>query len=223
MCRLFVLIAALSPHLARADEPALLLPPSLGRADAVWIAGRVLEEAHGNHGPTVTRNGRTLGAANLEGARVGVSFLGRTATAVSGHDGEFEVELLAAPGAPFPPGPQVAEVRVGATRASAIVHVVAGDAPFIVVSDFDDTVAVTHVESKRALIATTFLMDAATQPAVPGMARLYSCFGVAGAPRTNPRAPARLPTVASARARVCSRSLATESSSRLASRSIRAM
>jgi len=129
------------------------------------------------------QNARTLAAPNLVGARVEVRFQGHVAAAVSGHDGEFEVEIPAAPGAPFPPGPQAAEVLVGPVAAKAIVHVVADDAPFIVVSDFDDTVAETHVESKRKLLASTFLMDAETQPVVPGMARFYECLGVPGRSR----------------------------------------
>jgi len=177
---LLLLVAVASPALA--DEPALLVPPALGRADVVWIAGRVLEEAHGQHGPTAFRNARALAASNQPGARVEVRFLGRTATAVSGHDGEFEVEIAAAPGAPFPAGAQRAELATGGVRASATVHVVPAEAPFIVVSDFDDTVAVTHVESKRKVLASALLEDGDTQPAVEGMARLYRCLAAAGPP-----------------------------------------
>jgi phosphatidate phosphatase APP1 len=168
---------------AAGDEPALLVPPALGRPDTVWIFGRVLEEAHGRHGPTAFRNARVLTASNLPGARVEVRFLGRTATAVSGHDGEFEVELAAAPGAPFPAGAQPVEVSTGKVTLTSTVQVIPPDAPFIVVSDFDDTVAVTHVESKRKVLATTFLKDAETQPAVYGMARFYQCLAAAGPAR----------------------------------------
>jgi phosphatidate phosphatase APP1 len=166
---------------AAADRPALLLPPSLGRPDVVWIAGRVLEEEQGKHGPTFLRNARTLTNGNLVGARVEVRFLGRTGAAVSGHDGEFEVELAAAPGEPFPAGPQPVEVSTGGVKSTATVFVVPSAAPFLVVSDFDDTVAVTHVESKRAVLKNTFLKDAETQPAVEGMAAFYRCLA-AGSP-----------------------------------------
>jgi phosphatidate phosphatase APP1 len=179
---LFLLAVATCASPTLADEPALLVPPSLGRPDTVWIAGRVLEEAHGQHGPTVVRNFRALTASNEVGAKVEVRFLGRTATAVSGHDGEFEVEIAAAPGVPFPAGPQSAEVVTGGVTARATVHVVAAAAPFIVVSDFDDTVAVTHVESKRQVLASTFLRDAETQPVVEGMAPFYRCLAGARAP-----------------------------------------
>lgn len=179
---LLLLTLALFALPAAGEEPALLLFPSLGRTDAVWIAGRVLEEAHGQHGPAALRNLRALAAENLVAVKVEVRFLGRTAAAVSGHDGEFEAEIPAAPGPPFPPGFQPVEVEVRGFRARGTVQVVPPDAPFIVVSDFDDTMAVTHVLSKRRLLATTFLEDGDTQPPVDGMARFYQCLAAAGRP-----------------------------------------
>ncbi len=174
---LLALTVAAAP--TRGDEPALLLPPALGRPDVVWVSGRVLEEAHGRHGPALVRNARVLAAENLSGARVEATFRGASAAGVSGHDGEFELELRAPPGSRFPPGAGQAQVRVGRTSAATTVLVVPPDAPFIVVSDFDDTVAVTHVESKRKVIENTFLKDAESQPAVPGMAALYRCLASA--------------------------------------------
>jgi len=184
-----VLAAVLVPPWARADVPALLLPPGLGRTDRVWVFGRVLEEAHGKHGPAALRTVRVLAGHNLPGARVEVSFLGQVAQAVSGHDGEFEVELSAPADRPFPAGRHPAEVtvlgRAGAAplaTAQAAVEVIAPDAPFLLVSDFDDTVAVTNVAELRKLLASTFLRDAETQPPVPGMAGLYRCLTAGGAP-----------------------------------------
>ena len=179
---LALLTAVLAPLRALADEPALLLPPNLGRTDVVWVFGRVLAERYGEHGPKAFRTLRQLAGRNLEGAEVEVSFLGTTARAVSGHDGEFEVELRPAPETVFPPGRHEAEVRVGDVRAGAVVLVVAPEAPFLLVSDFDDTVAVSHVTDSRKLAASVFLENAETQPAVPGMAALYRCFAGVGAP-----------------------------------------
>lgn len=181
--RLLVMaLLGLAASVARADTPALLLPPGLGRPDAVWVFGRVLEEEHGRHGPKAWRTLRRLTGHNLTGAEVEVAFLGQTGRAVSGHDGEFEVELRSPEGQPFPPGWHEAEVRVRGVAARARLLVVAPGAPFLVVSDLDDTVAVTHVTSKRRLLASTFLEDAETQPAVPGMAAFYRCLGRAGPP-----------------------------------------
>ena len=175
------LALALAAPAAGADVPALLLPASLGRPDRVWIAGRVLEEQHGTRGPAAMRNARQLAAGNLEGAPVHAGLLGRVGHAVSGHDGEFEIEIQAAPGAPFPAGALRATVAVPGASAEAVVLVVPPEAPFLVVSDFDDTVALTGVTSPTRLLATTFLEDGGTQPAVPGMAALYRCL-------TSPRA-----------------------------------
>jgi phosphatidate phosphatase APP1 len=178
------------PVLTRAgDVPALLLPPALGRTDRAWIFGRVLEETYGESGPQPFRTTRTLAGRNKPGAEVEVRLLGVSARTVSGHDGEFEVELRAPEGAPFPPGRHEAEVRVLDARhperevvAAAAVEIVAPGAPFLLVSDFDDTVAISNVTSTRRLLATTFLETAETQPAVPGMANLYRCLVARGAP-----------------------------------------
>ena len=181
---LALLAAAFAPLRAFADEPALLLPPNLGRTDLVWVFGRVLEERYGEHGPGAFRTLRQLAGRNLPKAAVEVSFLGRTARAVSGHDGEFEVALRPAPGEAFPPGRHEAEVRVQDVKALASVLVVAPGAPCLLVSDFDDTVAVTNVTELRKVARSTFFQTAETLPAVQGMARLYQCFARAGAPVT---------------------------------------
>jgi phosphatidate phosphatase APP1 len=186
--RLRALLLALSAGLAvraapvHADTPALLLPPNVGRPDAVWVFGRVLEERHGARGPRAWRTARALAGHDLPGAEVEVVFLGRTARAVSGHDGEFEVELRPAEGERFPPGRHEAEVRVKEVTARAAVEVAAPGAPFLLVSDLDDTVAVTNVTRTRELLASTFLEDAETQPPVPGMAALYRCLTAGGSP-----------------------------------------
>ncbi len=168
------LALALAAAPALAGTPALLLPPSLGRPDQVWITGRVLEEAHG--GPTAVRNVRQLTGSNRVGAPVEVSFLGRTAKATSGRHGEFEVAISAAPGAPFPAGAQPFAASVPGARALGMVHIVPPDAPFLLVSDFDDTLAVTNVKSVSGVLTAAFLQDGETQPPVPGMAALTHCL-----------------------------------------------
>lgn len=173
-------LALLAATRARADVPALLLPPNLGRTDAVWVFGRVLEEQHRQRGPKPWKTMRALTGHNLPGAEVEVSFLGRTARAISGHDGEFEVELRPGAGESFPPGRQTAEVRVKGVVGAATVQVLAPGTPFLLVSDLDDTVAVTNVTQTRKMLASTFFEDAETQPAVPGMAALYRCLTASG-------------------------------------------
>ncbi len=181
--RVVLLLVLLTTSVAKAnDTPALLLPSGLGRPDVVWVSGRVLEEEHGKHGPRAARTARVLAATNRVGAAVAVSFLGRTAQAVSGHDGEFEVAIRPADGETFPPGFHEVTVQVEQVTATARVQVLSPDAPFLVISDFDDTVAVTNVTSTPDMLASTFLEDAETQPAVPGMAAFYGCLHEKGAP-----------------------------------------
>ena len=171
----FAVALALAPGAARADEPLVLLPPALARPDRAFVAGRVVGERH-DGGPTAWRNDRRLAAESWEDAPVEIRFLGRVVRTWSGHDGEFAVELPADPGAPFPPGPQVVEASVPGATARSTVHVVAPEAPFLVVSDLDDTLAVTNVASLRRTIGAGLLEDEATQPPVPGMAAFLRCL-----------------------------------------------
>jgi phosphatidate phosphatase APP1 len=179
---LVVLAVVIIRACVRTEAPALLVPPALGRTDRVWVFGRVLHEAYGEHGPRPVRTARGLAGRNLTGVAVEVSFLGQTEKAVCGHDGEFEVELVAPADRPFLPGRHKAEVKVGGVTVEATVEVIAPGAPYLLVSDFDDTVAVTNVGSIRKLLTSTFLEDGDTQPAVPGMAALYRCLTAGGAP-----------------------------------------
>jgi phosphatidate phosphatase APP1 len=160
------------PDLLRETSSGLILPPSLGRPDVVWISGRVVSEGSGR-GPRALQALLRLAARNLIGSPVEVRFLGRTARAVSGHDGEFEVEIPAGAGDRFPPGRHPVEVEVPGASGRSTVEVIPDDAPFLVVSDFDDTLAVSHVTNKYRLLATTFFEDSETHPPVEGMPALY--------------------------------------------------
>lgn len=170
-----LLPALFLPDLARATASDLILPPALGRPGVVWIFGRVVSESV-ERGPRALRALLRLAARNWIGAPVTVTCLGRTASAVTGHDGEFEVELWAGEGTPFPPGWHTVEVEAPGVRGTGTVFVVPDEAPFLVVSDFDDTLAVSHVTSKYRLIATTFFEDGDTHPPVDGMPALYRCL-----------------------------------------------
>jgi phosphatidate phosphatase APP1 len=172
---LLALGALLLPDLAFSDHSGLILPPSLGRPDVVWVTGRVVH-AQSESGFRVLQTLRRLAAPNWTGAPVEVRFLGRTARTVSGADGEFEVEIPAGGaggGERFPPGWHPVEVESLGARVEGTVHVVGDEVPFIVISDFDDTLAVSHVTSRAKLLATTFFDDADTHPPVDGMPVLY--------------------------------------------------
>jgi phosphatidate phosphatase APP1 len=173
-----VTVVVLFPDLLSSNVSGLIVPPALGRPSRVWIAGRVVHESP-DRGPPALRALRRLAAPNWTGAPVEIRFLDRVARAESGHDGEFEVEIAAGAEGGFPPGLHPVQVEAPGARAVGVVHVVPDDAPFIVVSDFDDTLAVSHVTSKAKLLATTFFDDGDTHPPVDGMPALYAAF-VAG-------------------------------------------
>lgn len=167
--------ALLLPDLVRSRISDLILPPSMGRPGMVWISGRVVNEVSGR-GPRALQALHRLAARNWIGAPVTVRFAGQTRDAISGHDGEFEVEIQAPEGAPFKAGVHAVEVEAPGVRGVGIVHVIPDDAPFIVASDFDDTLAVSHVTNRYRLLATVFAADADTHPPVDGMADLYQSF-----------------------------------------------
>lgn len=166
-----LLAAAAAP-----SEPALLLLPAIGRTDVVTVSGRVLKEAPSTSSSKLRRNVGRLATPNLEGASVDVLFEGRTVTTRSGHDGAFEATFFALPGRPFAPGPHELQVTIGTTSATTRVEVLDDKTPFLVVSDFDDTVAITNVRSKRGMVKAALLEDEETQPVVEGMAAFYRCL-----------------------------------------------
>jgi phosphatidate phosphatase APP1 len=172
---LFVSTAALA-------GPAVLLFPVLGRPDGVVLQGRVLKEAPSRGSSVLSRNLRRLTAPNWEGARVEVSFQGVTATVTSGDDGNFEVNLQPRPGTSFPTGFAVAEAKVAGVSAQTRVEVVPDTTPFLVISDFDDTLAVTQVVKPAKLMESALLKDSDTQAVVPGMAAFYGCLKTPGTP-----------------------------------------
>ncbi|MDY7228656.1 phosphatidate phosphatase App1 family protein [Hyalangium rubrum] len=173
--RCLALAALLTSSLALAG-PAVLLSPVIGRTDSVVLQGRVLKEAPTKGSSVLSRNLRRLTAPNWKGAKVEVSFLGVTTVVTSGHDGAFEVNLQPPQGTPFPSGFYVAEAKVAGASARARVEVVADTAPFLVISDFDDTLAISHVIRPTKLMENALLKDSDTQEVVPGMSAFYGCL-----------------------------------------------
>ena len=173
--RLAVLVLALASVPALAG-PAVLLSPALGRPGGVALQGRVLAETP--HGSTaLTRNLRSLAARNWKGAKVEVSFQGTAATVTSGEDGNFQVTLQPAPGRSFPPGRHSAQASVKGAAATASVEILADPTPFLVISDFDDTLAISEVTQPEKLVTNALLRDEETQKVVPGMSGFYGCLG----------------------------------------------
>lgn len=169
------LILSLASSAALAG-PALLLFPALGRPEALTVAGRVLREAPTSGTTSLSRNMRWLAASTWAGAEVEVAFEGQRVKARSGHEGAFEVTFAAPPGAPFPPGKYIVEAHAPWGVARTGVQIVSNEAPFVVISDFDDTIAVTNVLHKAQMAKAALLEESDTQPAVPGMSAFYDCL-----------------------------------------------
>lgn len=173
-------VALALPVPARAD--AVFLFPALGRPTLVTVSGRVVRRTPDAPGAPLARNARRLTARSREGAAVTVTFAGQTRAVTTGDDGLFEASFPAPAGVPFPVGLRPVRAASGGAAGEGRVDVVDDGAAFLVVSDFDDTVAVSNVRSKRGLVASALLEDEATQPAVEGMAAFYRCLAEGSAP-----------------------------------------
>jgi phosphatidate phosphatase APP1 len=178
---LFLATLSLEPALAHAGGSVVVFP-ALGRPTLVSVGGRVLESSPEHDATPLTKNVRRLTSKGVEGAEVKVTFAGQTRVTTSGEDGLFEASFPAAAQSPFPAGPQPVRAAANDVTGEGKVEVVADDAAFLVVSDFDDTISVTNVQSKRGLIKAALLSDEESQPAVEGMAAFYRCLRESAAP-----------------------------------------
>lgn len=168
------LVFTAAPVLA---APGVLLMPALARVDGVTLQGRALKEAPHEGSTVLTRNLKTLVAPPWKGARVRVSFQGVSATVTSGADGAFEVNLRPPEGQRFPTGAHEATASLeGGEDVRARVEVMPDATPLLVISDFDDTLAMTGVTDPKALVVNGLLKDAHTHAVVPGMADFLGCL-----------------------------------------------
>lgn len=157
-------------------EPQILLFPGVGRPEEVTVQGRVLKQAPTRGSSTLSRNLRRLTAPDWEGAPVELTFHGSTLKTRAGDDGVFEATFSFAPSEAPSPGIREMIARVPGAVARGNVRIVDPRAPFLVISDFDDTVAVTNVLDRRRFLDAALLQDARTQPAIPGMSAFYQCL-----------------------------------------------
>lgn len=166
-------------------EPGIMLLPALGTPKGITLSGRVLKEVPTQGSSTLSKNLRRLAASGWEGAPLAVKFAALEGKTTSGKDGDFSVRLEPATGA-LDLGPSTAEAHADqVATATAQVEIVDPQAPFFVISDFDDTLSVTQVVHKGKMLESALLKDESTQPAVPGMAKLYQCIK-----KVSPHAPA---------------------------------
>jgi phosphatidate phosphatase APP1 len=156
-------------------NPSILLFPSVGTTAVVTVRGRVLREAPSRGSSTLSKNVRLLTSDEWGGASVELRFGGRTASAVSNAEGDFEVAIPSGEG-PFEVGEGQVEAITRGARSVSTLEVISEAAPYFVISDFDDTIAVTNVQQGTELLSSTFLKDRRTHPSVPGMAKWYQCL-----------------------------------------------
>jgi len=167
---------------------------SLGRPDRLLLRGRVLVD----RGPTLSEQDddfwddlgnmyRRLHTTEIVGARVRASAAGASAEALTDTEGYFEVELPAADREFSAPIQEVdlelVESEDGPARALGEAVVRSAASRFLVISDVDDTVVRTHATHLLAMARATFLGNARSRAAFPGVAALYSALveGAAGA------------------------------------------
>ena len=156
-----------------------------GTPDAFRVAGRVLED-HGDAEPTKKASALDNLAATVDalesdevrGVDVAVHVGLATYSATTDADGMFEVVCKGLSGAQaLTPGAVAIDAELlakdwSAPRATAYVHVVAGDG-IALVSDVDDTVVKTYVVDKAKMADTVLLKNARQLEPVIGAAENY--------------------------------------------------
>ena len=122
----------------------------------------------------------------MRGARLRARFYGAEIAVETDPDGYFRVEM--APGSAVPRDRvwhQLEIELVAPTRltATADVYIPPAAARFVVVSDIDDTVMVTGVVNKAAMLWRLFVQDAEDRTVFPGVSHLYRALhaGASGA------------------------------------------
>jgi phosphatidate phosphatase APP1 len=159
-------------------EPAILLAPAVGGPRRISVSGRVLAARPTRGHGTVGRNLRQLTAPGWADAAVEVAFGDRVASVRTDGDGDFHLTLEAPESRPFAPGWYGLSARVRGASATTRARVLDAGST-LVISDLDDTLAVTGVTRPTELVANTLGADEFTQAAVPGMADLFRCLAEA--------------------------------------------
>lgn len=175
------------------DDPGeLRIYPTHGSPTHVLLQGRHLE----NEGVRAAKPGdgrlrnfvraaKELESDEIEGSLIRVTLAGQTFEARTDDDGLFRIEATLT--TPLAPGPtpvvaQAVEDRGHPTPpALGTVYILPATPSVAVISDFDDTVAVSHITSKRAMVRTALLENATQVQAVAGGPEAYRRALAAGA------------------------------------------
>jgi phosphatidate phosphatase APP1 len=170
------------------DELKILTYRGFGRPDRLFLKGRVLVdrgdtswESDDDLWDDLVNMYRRLHTTEIPGARVRASAAGAMVEVMTDHEGFFDVELEAGD-IPFSPPRQTVDLellepeRNSPVVATGEVVVRSPQASFLVVSDIDDTILHTQATNLLAMARATFLGNAKSRTAFPGVASLYSAL-----------------------------------------------
>jgi phosphatidate phosphatase APP1 len=151
---------------------AVWLFPSVVTVGGGRLRGRALRRDPDRGFFTVVRNTRSIAfTPELPGAEVRVAACGMTWEAKADDEGFFNIDL----GAALPLGTHPVEAFIGPDPAVAgrgLLHVVPQEG-LSVVSDLDDTIAISHIGRKFKMVWNAMMRDEKGHAAVNGMAALY--------------------------------------------------
>lgn len=172
-CLLALAVAGAEPISAYAVE--LIVSPAVGTRDEIAIDGRLLshrpESEHALWG-----NIGSLAAWTRAGATITATYAGATASGVTNDDGDFSIVLKPTEIQRFAAGRGTLVVHARDVTVKAPVHVADDNPDFILISDFDDTVAISNIVEPGGVAKTALLLDGKTHPPVPLMSVFYRCL-----------------------------------------------
>ena len=163
---------------AFAAEEAIAIYPAYASGDAAAVEGRVIASEDAAPASATdsrrTNAGRNLGLMmnqEREAYRVDVRAADTDWSAITDEEGYFRIELRGL--SRLSPGWHPVVGRAGEAMAESGLLLVPKDNVAGLISDLDDTILVSEVNSTRRLLGNTFLGNPLQREAVPGTAGLY--------------------------------------------------
>jgi phosphatidate phosphatase APP1 len=175
----FIAVGVLVASQALADADDVIVYPAFVGADVSVVEGRVIELEDART-PIATERRRDNLRRNLslfhnderKGRTVTIELDGQRWNSVTDQEGYFRCELTAL-GA-LAPGWHRVQGVLGNARADSGVLVLSDAQLHGVISDLDDTILVSEVNSRRRLLANTLFGNPLQRQAVPGAAKAYA-------------------------------------------------
>lgn len=161
-----------------ADDDAVVIYPAFTAANSAVIEGRVVErKKHGapDSADGKRRNMRRTWELMINDERehypVVVRFAGREWRVTTDSEGYFRADVDGFDG--LAAGWYVITAQTKGGLGESRVLKVPSDSTHGVISDVDDTILVTEVNSKRRMLANTFLYNSMQRKVVPGIVEFY--------------------------------------------------